>query len=107
VKSALGRRGEGAHYSVRHARPGDVRFAASAGVLATLAGEVFQAECEVPPGAPGAAVDLSTVVREKLVRALRDAELDTDGEALVGRLLGAPLDAPLRELLGPLAESLV
>jgi 2-methylcitrate dehydratase PrpD len=100
VKSALGRRGEGARYSVRNARPGEVRFAASAGLLATLAGEVFQAECEVPPGAPGAAVDLSAVVREKTARAFRDAALDADPEEFVGRLLGAPLETPVREVLG-------
>ena len=106
VRGALGRRHEGAHYSVRAARPAEVRFAASTGALATLAGEVFQAECEVPPGAPGAEVDLSTVVRERVVRAFRDASLDADPEEFVGRLLGASLDAPLREVLGPVVERL-
>ncbi|MBI5500284.1 MAG: MmgE/PrpD family protein [Deltaproteobacteria bacterium] len=106
VKGALGRRREDGRYSLRAARPGEVRFAASAGALATLAGEVFQAECEVPPGAPGAELELSAVVREKLVRAFRDAALDADAEEFMGRLLGAPLDAPLREVLGPLAAVL-
>jgi hypothetical protein len=107
VRGALGRRSEGARYSVRTARPGEVRFAASTGALATLAGEVFQAECEVPPGAPGSEADLSTVVRERVVRAFRDAELDADPEEFVGRLLGASFDAPLREVLGPVHERLV
>jgi len=106
VKGALGRRRDGARYSVRNARPGEVRFAASAGLLATLAGEVFQAECEVPPGAPGAAVDLSTVVREKLARAFRDASLEADAEAFAGRLLGASPDTPLREVLLPVLPAL-
>jgi hypothetical protein len=54
----------------------------------------------VPPGAPGAAVDLSAVVREKTARAFRDATLDADPEEFVGRLLGAPLETPVREALG-------
>ncbi|MBI5486930.1 MAG: MmgE/PrpD family protein [Deltaproteobacteria bacterium] len=103
VKGALGKRREGTRYSVRSARPGEVRFAASAGALATLAGEVFQAECEVPPGAPGAELELSAVVREKVVRAFRDASFEADPDEFVGRLLGAPLELPLREVLGPLA----
>ena len=101
VKGALGRRRDGAHYTVRNARPADVRFAASAGLLATLAGEAFAAECEVPPGAPGATVDLTTVTREKLARAFRDAGIDASADELIGRLLGAPLDAPLGELFAP------
>lgn len=101
VQGALGRRREGARYTVRNARPRDVRFAASAGLLATLAGEVFCAECEVPPGAPGAENDLTTVVREKLKRALREAGVEASAEELVGWLLGAPLDASLRELFAP------
>ncbi len=80
---------------------------ASAGLLATLAGEAFAAECEVPPGAPGAAIDLTTVVREKLGRAFREAGIESSAEELVGRLLGAPLDAPLRELFAPAFERLL
>lgn len=107
VQGALGRRREGARYTVRNARPRDVRFAASAGLLATLAGEVFSAECEVPPGAPGAEVDLTTVVREKLGRAFREADVDASAEELIGRLLGAPLDASLRDLFAPAFERLL
>jgi hypothetical protein len=107
VKGALGRRRDGARYTVRNARPADVRFAASAGLLATLAGEAFAAECEVPPGAPGAAIDLTTVVREKLARAFRDAGIEASADELIGRLLGAPLDAPLRELFAPAFERLL
>jgi 2-methylcitrate dehydratase PrpD len=107
VSGALGRRRDGIRYTVRNARPADVRFAASAGLLATLAGEAFAAECEVPPGAPGAEVDLSTVVREKLARSFRDAGLEASADELCGRLLGAPLDAPLGELFGPVFERLL
>lgn len=107
VQGALGRRRDGAHYDVRNARPGEVRFAASAGLLATLAGEAFAAECEVPPGAPGATVDLSTVVREKLARSFRDAGVEASADDVVGRLLGAPLDAPLGELFAPAFERLL
>ncbi|MBN1771813.1 MAG: MmgE/PrpD family protein [Deltaproteobacteria bacterium] len=107
VKGALGRRREGTRYTVRSARPADVRFAASAGLLATLAGEAFAGECEVPPGAPGAAVDLTTVVREKLARSFRDAGIEAAADELVGRLLGAPLEAPLGELFAPAFERLL
>jgi len=101
LQGALGRRREGACYSVRNARPRDVRFAASAGLLATLAGEVFSTECEVPPGAPGAETDLTTVVREKIERAFREAGVEASAEERIGRLLGAPLDASLRDLFAP------
>jgi hypothetical protein len=106
VAGALGKRREGVRYSVSRARPADVRFAASAGILATLAGEVFEGECEVPAGAPGAALDIDDVVREKTARAFRGAGVAADAEAFVGRLLGAPPETPLRELAAPVLPAL-
>ena len=107
VTGALGRKRDGAHYSVRNARPLEVRFAASAGLLARLGGEVFEAECEVPPGAPGAVLDLSAVTREKVERAFRDAGLESDPEEFVGRLLGAPPETPLRDVLAPVLPAIL
>jgi len=106
VSGALGRRSGGARYSVADARPGDVRFAASAGILATIRGEVFEAECDIPPGAPGSPIDLHEVVRERLRGAFPAAGLTIDADEFVGRLLSAPLDAPVADLLGPVAAAL-
>jgi 2-methylcitrate dehydratase PrpD len=106
LSGALERRRDGVRYSVARARPAAARFAASAGMLAVLAGEAFEGECEIPPGAPGAQVGLDAVVRERVARSFAAAGVEADAETFVGALLGAPDDADPRALLEPVLPAL-